>query len=224
MLKKILGMLFESANKDISKSSNPEEISHASDIREPKYEENIVLVLDVSGSMETADYPPNRLRAAKIASSEFIKEKIKINHSAKVGIVAFSDFGRVVNDIVFAKDNLILLQNSLDRLKIKGGTDIAIGLKYAFDLLLKNAMPGALNRIILLTDGHGGHPIRVSEVIKSMGIVIQIIGIGGCPNDVNERLLKKIASFAGGKIQYRFIGDKDSLVEHFRSLATNITK
>ncbi len=83
-----------------------------------------------------------------------------------------------------------------------------------------------LNRIIMLTDGeHNGYgcPEDEAQKLKDAGVIIDCIGIGGTPADVDEKLLKKIASQnPDGSIRYCFIGDKDSLIRKYETLATYI--
>ena len=51
------------------------------------------------------------------------------------------------------------------------------------------------------------------------------VGIGGKPTDVNEKLLKSIASkYPDSSPRYRWIGDKKGLVQHFHQLAGRITR
>ena len=53
--------------------------------------------------------------------------------------------------------------------------------------------------------------------------MIEIVGIGGSPREVNEGLLKQCASIENGRLLYRFIGDQeggaDELVKHFTEIA-----
>jgi len=83
-----------------------------------------------------------------------------------------------------------------------------------------------LKRIILLTDGEhntGPCPLKVASRLKSAGVVIDCIGIGGSPHDVEEKLLKSIASRnPNGSIRYCFIGDKHLLLKKYESLARHI--
>jgi hypothetical protein len=85
---------------------------------------------------------------------------------------------------------------------------------------------GMTRRIILLTDGeHNGfsNPEKVADRLKNAGVIIDCIGIGGTPADVDEKLLKKIASRnPDGSIRYCFIGDKDSLIRKYETLAMYI--
>lgn len=83
-----------------------------------------------------------------------------------------------------------------------------------------------LKRIILLTDGEhntGPCPLKVASRLKSAGVVIDCVGIGGGPHDVDEKLLKRIASRnPNGSIRYCFIGDKQMLLKKYESMARHV--
>lgn len=85
---------------------------------------------------------------------------------------------------------------------------------------------GLIKRIILLSDGQhngGGFPTRVAQRLKDSGIIIECIGIAGCPDEVDEKMLKAIASRDGqGHPLYSFIGDTHQLVEKYKSMAHHI--
>ncbi len=85
---------------------------------------------------------------------------------------------------------------------------------------------GVVKRIIMLTDGEhnqGGSPITVASRLKNAGVIIDCIGIGGSPKDVDEKLLKEIASRnPDGSIRYCFIGDQQQLLRKYENLAHHI--
>ena len=89
-----------------------------------------------------------------------------------------------------------------------------------------NRNDGSLKRIIMLTDGEhnmGGSPLAIASRLKSVGVIIDCIGIGGSPADVDEKLLKQIASKnSDGSIRYCFIGDQQQLLRKYQSLAQHI--
>ena len=78
----------------------------------------------------------------------------------------------------------------------------------------------------MLTDGEynkGGSPLMVASRLKNAGVIIDCIGIGGSPGDVDEENLKQIASRnANGSIRYCFIGDQQQLLQKYQSLARHI--
>ena len=85
---------------------------------------------------------------------------------------------------------------------------------------------GITRRIIMLTDGDhtdGGQPESVAKRLKNTGVVIDCIGIGGTPKDVDEDMLKTIASRnPDGSIRYCFIGNQQSLLRKYETLARHI--
>ena len=90
----------------------------------------------------------------------------------------------------------------------------------------QTASDNNLKRIIMLTDGEhnlGGSPETVAKRLKNAGVIIDCIGIGGSPQDVDEQLLKQIASEnPDGSIRYCFIGDKEQLLRKYQTLARHI--
>ena len=83
-----------------------------------------------------------------------------------------------------------------------------------------------LRRIIMLSDGGhncGGCPKSVASRLKKAGVIIDCIGIGGSPEDVDEELLKEIASRnTDGSVRYCFIGDQTQLLRKYKALASHI--
>ena len=81
-------------------------------------------------------------------------------------------------------------------------------------------------RIIMLTDGDhngDGSPVDIATQLKSLGVIIECIGIAGNRNDVNEDLLKQIASIDEcGIPRYTFINDTYGLLRKYQSMATHL--
>jgi len=75
-------------------------------------------------------------------------------------------------------------------------------------------------RIVLLTDGHSteGDPLTTAAKIKTDGIQLDIIGIGGSPSEVDEKSLRQMASVVDGEIRYWFIRSVGDLVRRFEFL------
>jgi hypothetical protein len=77
--------------------------------------------------------------------------------------------------------------------------------------------------VVLLSDGdHNctGRPRDWAHHLKDSGVVVDCIGIGGRPSDVNEGLMRDIASVdENGRPRYRFIADRDALILEFREMA-----
>ena len=84
----------------------------------------------------------------------------------------------------------------------------------------------ATRRIILLTDGQhngGGDPVAVAGRLKKAGVVIECIGIAGIREDVDEAILKQIASKdEHGQPRYYFIGDTTTLIKKYKTMANQL--
>ena len=182
--------------------------------------EDIVLVNDISCSMGADDWEPSRLEGVKKASLAFLESRAKRYPDDWLGIVAFDDTAEVILPLTEISRQSLIAQK-IDELDIRGFTSIGAGLNMAKEVL-KSARRGSAKRVIVYTDGdeNSDPPAPpIAEKLKKNGVVIFTIGIGGSPDDVNEDLLKRIASVIDGKPAYRFIGDADSMVKHYRQLA-----
>ena len=135
---------------------------------------NFALVLDHSGSMKGA-----KLKAVKEAV------KLVISHMAPtdiVSVVIFDDNVRVVVPAQPAADTLGLAA-LVDGIKDGGGTAMSLGMSVGLTELRKNASPGTVNRMILLTDGvtygDADRCRRIADDAGASGIGIYPLGIGG---------------------------------------------
>ena len=181
--------------------------------------EHTVFVIDKSGSMYNMyDGRLTKLEAAIKANITMVMNKAQIDPYDEIGIVNFESYATVLLNLcpIYSQKQRII--GTLQAIRIGGGTDINEGLKVARDVFdwRRN---GVVRRIVLLTDGHGGHPLQTAEDLKSRGVVIDVIGIGSSPSMVDEKLLRKVASVIEGEIRYRFIKDQQTLVSHYTQLA-----
>lgn len=180
--------------------------------------EHMVCVMDVSGSMgDDYDQQYIKLIAAQRSFASMLAQKASIDPDDEVGIVEFDTQARVLSPILPLRTHKRELLRVLQSLEVKGGTDINQGLKGARDLF-DWSRTDVVRRIVLLTDGHGGHPLHTAQELKNNGVVIDVIGVGDKPNDVDERLLNKVASVIQGETRYRFIKDGKTLVSHMTVL------
>jgi len=173
--------------------------------------------------MAITDYPPSRLGAAVAAIGAYIAAKVKATPDDLAGIVVFNSRATVLCAECTMRDAWVGFLGSLGEVEPSNGTCIATGLRKA-GTLLPAPTDGIQNRLVLLTDGHGGWPQRRAQALKDRDVVIDVIGIGGSPSEVNERCLKAVASTVNGELRYRFIDDKALLVEHFRRIADALVR
>lgn len=184
---------------------------------------NAVLVLDASPSMDSTDWKPSRLRAAKKAAREYVTRLASDAPNTLVAVVAFSGNAQVVCPPTPAC-NARRLHRAIDRIETSSSTNITAGLKET-DRLLRGTK-GAC-QVVLLTDGHHNGATSPGKIAKAVRAVatLEIVGIGGSPEDVDERLLKRIASkYPDDKPRYRWIGEKERLVKEFQNLAGRLAR
>lgn len=213
--------------------------------------EHLVLVIDVSASMECDDFRPSRLHAAVNAACALVGVKRDHHGGDFVGVVTFSDVSRSAHALSSVRESSTSLERSIRSLRTELCTDIGAGLREAARMLGRQR-PRALGgeilgrvgrwllggsesparasdeslsnaRIILLSDGgdtSDSGPRALANSLKGQGVVIDTIGIGGSPEDVDEALLREIASArSDGSKRYCFIKDSEHLVQKFESLA-----
>lgn len=181
------------------------------------------IVVDVSGSMESRDYPPTRLDGGILAAAEYVEARAEQCPGDRVAVISFNDAAQVVLPLtsITKKETII---RAIRRLSAGGGTDIAKGLRAAAGIFGGQQPSNRQRHVILLTDGQGGNPIRIAGRSKrGYGVVIDVVGIGGSPSEVNESLLRKVATTdPDGFCHYRYIRDPETLSEHYRQLAKSI--
>lgn len=176
---------------------------------------DIVIALDISGSMLAEDFKPNRLEAAKKITEKFIDER----QNDRIGLVIFS--AKSFTQCPITIDHTVL-KNLLKQIKsglIEDGTAIGMGLATAVDRLKDSKAKSRV--IILLTDGINNtgiiSPLTASEMAKAFGIRVYTIGVGTLGKapypfqtpfgiqymnvdvEIDEALLKDIAQSTGGK-------------------------
>jgi Ca-activated chloride channel homolog len=175
---------------------------------------SVMLVIDVSGSMEATDVQPSRLEAARSAARTLINQ---LPPSAEVGLVSFNTKATLLTPLTTNRDTV---SAALDSLHPGGGTGIGEGITAALDELARSvattpeaSRPPAI--IVLLTDGSnnaGMDPQAAADNAKAASVPVQTIGIGqrdkptfvhGQQVDgVDEAALQSIATTTGGKYYY----------------------
>ncbi len=176
---------------------------------------DIVLCIDVSGSMTAQDFTPNRMEAAKKVAADFIDRRL----TDRIAIVIFS--GESFTQCPLTTDRAVL-KSAVESIRnglLEDGTAIGDGLSTSVDRLRSSKTKSKV--IILLTDGenNGGliGPDNAKEIAKAFGIKVYTIGVGTDGNapfpiktpmgvimqqqkvTIDEKLLTAIASETGGK-------------------------
>lgn len=177
---------------------------------------DIMLALDVSGSMLAQDFKPDRITAAKEVAGEFIADR----YGDRLGLVVFA--GEAFTQAPLTSDQGTL-QTLLGRVRsglIDDGTAIGNGLATAINRLRESDAKSKV--IILLTDGvnNSGEmaPLTAADIAKGYKIKVYTIGVGTmgmapypavdmfgnqtmvqAKVEIDEAVLRKIAATTGGK-------------------------
>jgi len=137
---------------------------------------DIVLSLDISGSMLARDLKPDRLEAAKEVAKEFIKGR----PTDRIGLVVFSGEAFTQCPITTDHNVLIKLFKDVKSGLVEDGTAIGMGLATAVSRLKDSQAKSRI--IILMTDGvnNAGYvdPMTAVELAKSEGVRVYTIGVG----------------------------------------------
>lgn len=137
---------------------------------------DIMLAVDVSGSMLARDFKPDRITAAKEVAGSFIADR----YGDRIGLVAFA--GEAFTQSPLTTDQSTL-QTLLARIRsglIEDGTAIGNGLATAINRLRESDAKSKV--VILLTDGVNNRgeiaPVMAAEIAKAQGIRVYTIGVG----------------------------------------------
>ncbi len=188
---------------------------------------DIMLALDISGSMLARDFKPDRLEASKDVATEFISGR----PYDRIGLVVFS--GESFTQCPLTTDHAVLI-NLLREIQsgmIEDGTAIGMGLANAVNRIKDSEAKSKV--IILLTDGINNRgevaPATAAGIAKTFGVRVYTIGVGtmgtapypvqtpfgtqyqNMPVEIDEAILKEIAQTTGGK--YFRATDNDKLVQ-----------
>jgi Ca-activated chloride channel family protein len=193
---------------------------------------DIVLTLDISGSMLAQDFRPNRIEAAKNVATEFISGR----PYDRIGLVVFS--GESFTQCPLTTDHAVLI-NLLREIQsgmIEDGTAIGMGLATAVNRIKDSEAKSKV--IILLTDGVNNRgeiaPATAAGIAKTYGIRVYTIGVGtqgvapypvqtpygtqyqDMQVEIDETILREIAQTTGGK--YFRATDNDKLTQVYNEI------
>ena len=198
---------------------------------------DIMLTLDVSGSMEAMDFKlhgedSNRLEVVKDVVSRFVKER----PGDRIGVVAFAGRPYLAGPLTLDHDWLGQRVADVKIGQVEDGTAIGSALATAVSHLEKSQAKSRI--IILLTDGVNNagavNPETSAEAAKVLGIKVYCIGAGTRGEapmpvrtpfgvqyqmqkvDIDEATMEKVSSITGGR--YFRATDTDSLERIYESI------
>ncbi len=179
---------------------------------------DIVMAVDVSGSMLAKDLKPNRMEALKRVASNFVNER----PNDRIGLVVYASEAYTKSPVTSDKAVVLDAINSIKYDNVlQDGTGIGMGLTTAVNRLKDSKAKSKI--IILLTDGVNNagfiEPETASDIAQQYGIKVYTIGIGTngtaefpyaiapngqflfrmMPVEIDVKLLQSIAQKTGGK-------------------------
>jgi Ca-activated chloride channel family protein len=198
----------------------------------PREQSDVILVLDVSGSMSANDLQPSRMDAAQQAARTFVES---LPDYVRVGLVSFSNVTSL--EAPLTRDHAVVLQ-AIDGLRADGGTAIGDGLAQALDHLAQQPTDvegeRAPTQVVLLSDGEssaGIEPAVAAEQATNAQVRVSTIGVGqrgAAPMIANnqvvgldEATLRSIAEQTGG--QYFYAAETSELEQIYANLGTEVS-
>jgi Ca-activated chloride channel family protein len=190
---------------------------------------NIALVLDVSGSMYEEDGTGvSRLQRIQQAARAAIG-KLKPDDTLAIIGFAHNALTLLPPTKVAEKDKIEDVLGRIDMFDVDpGGTSMNDGMKLGIEEAEKNAGPGKLSQVVVLTDGEtvGEQDCRtLAKQAAERKVQLTFMGVG---LDWKASLIKDLASLSGGKWYYIDVNDKADaeriFVEEFESLAATAFK
>ena len=184
---------------------------------------DIMLCLDVSTSMLSRDFSPNRIEAAKEVATDFVKSR----PVDRIGLVAFSGESYTLSPLTTNHDLILQQIKSLRCGMLQDGTLIGEGLAKSVERL---SSVGAKSKVvILMTDGKEEppktriiDPVTALQIAKAKGVRVYTVGMAGTPeqqranagilgttSNLDDALLQRIGQETGGA--YFKARDKETL-------------
>ena len=179
---------------------------------------NVILVMDVSGSMQANDYQPTRLEAAKQSAEILLRQ---LDDKDFTGIITFEAGATSAAYLSPDKDRVITKLRAIE--PKEGSTAIGDGLALAIDMA--ESIPNRKKVVILLSDGVNNAgvipPTQAMQFAKDKGIQVFTIGLGsekpvtlgydwfGNPQyaTLDEDTLRTIATETGGQY-FKSVNDR----------------
>ena len=194
---------------------------------------DIIISMDISGSMEACYFKPNRLEAAKNVACEFIQAR----ENDRMGIVLFAGESFTQCPLTTDRSTLVNLMTQVKNGIIDDGTAIGMGLANAVARIKDSDAKSKV--VILLTDGMNNcgeiEPVSAAEIAATYGIRVYTIGVGTqgyapypttdiwgrkvyeqVKVDIDEATLQKIAKITDG--QYFRATDNQALKNVYKKI------
>ena len=160
---------------------------------------NLVFLIDVSGSMESADKLP-------LVKSAFELLVNQLRPQDRVSIVVYAGSAGLVLPSTSGSNKTAIL-DAIARLEAGGSTAGGAGLRLAYDVAQKNFIRGGNNRVILATDGDfnvgvssDAEMVRLIEERRASGVFLTALGFG--TGNLKDSKMEKLADRGNGHYAY----------------------
>ncbi|MFI3302925.1 MAG: VWA domain-containing protein, partial [Rikenellaceae bacterium] len=178
---------------------------------------DIMMAIDVSGSMLARDFEPDRITAAKRVASSFVADR----YGDRIGLAVFAGEAFTQSPLTTDQGTLQTLLGRIRSGLIEDGTAIGDGLATALNRLRESEAKSKI--VILLTDGVSNRgsitPLTAAAIAKEMGVKVYTIGVGTegtapyprvdaygkivdyvqAKVEIDEKVLRQIAKETGGE-------------------------
>jgi Ca-activated chloride channel family protein len=190
---------------------------------------DIMLVIDVSPSMDASDFHPTRMEAAKVQAINFVEER----PDDRIGVVIFSGEAFTVCPLTSDHDALksLIAEINSNQGEFDMGTAIGMGLAKGVERLKESKAKSRV--VVLITDGENNkgtiQPLDAGRIAKTFDVRVYTIGMGATQGkvltptlmnpdgsyvqqyqdvDIDEGTLIQVANTTGGKY-FRASDDKN---------------
>ncbi|MEM6345268.1 MAG: VWA domain-containing protein [Bacteroidota bacterium] len=160
---------------------------------------NFVLLIDVSGSMKSAD----KLELLQTAFNLFVDE---MRDDDRLAIVTYAGSQKVVLESTPGTKKS-KIKKGIKKLSSGGGTNGAQGIITAYEIAEQNFIQGGNNRIILGSDGDfnigisdQNELIELIEEKRESGVFLSVLGVG--TGNLNEGMMEQLANNGNGNFEY----------------------
>ncbi len=171
---------------------------------------NIVLLIDVSGSMA----PPERLPLLRTAFAQFVDT---LRPDDRIAIVTYAGYSGLALPSTPVRERATI-HRAIAGLGAGGSTNGASGIILAYRIAREAFIPGGVNRVVLATDGDfnvgvtSQHDlIALIERERESGVFLSVLGVGS--GNLNDAMMEQLADRGNGNYSYL-----DSLQEARRVL------
>jgi len=158
---------------------------------------DIVIALDISGSMLAKDLRPDRLEASKRVAMEFIDSR----PNDRIGLVVYE--GEAFTQCPLTTDHRVL-KELFEQARpglVDGGTAIGMGLATAVNRLRESEAKSKV--VVLLTDGVNNagtvQPLDAAQIAETLGIRVHTIGVG-----TRGKALSPVGRYANGQLRFEY--------------------